>query len=108
DPPCASRRTPGEASVTSRDHLLAIDAGGSLVKATLFAVAGGESHTRARSVPLTRPAPGQNERDPEVLWSATVECVRDVLGALEHGAQRVLAVGFTGHGNGLYLVDAAG
>ncbi len=92
----------------ARDQLLAIDAGGSVAKATLFDLTGGGSRTCSRSVPLTRPAPGQNERDAELLWSATVDCVREVLADLDGGPQRVLAVGFTGHGNGLYLVDSRG
>ena len=94
--------------MSQADHLLAIDAGGSLVKATLFDLVGGGSRTRARSVALTRPAPGHNERDAELLWSQTAGCVRDVLADIDNGASRVLAVGFTGHGNGLYLVDADG
>lgn len=94
--------------MTGQDQLLAIDAGGSLVKATVFDLGRGGSITRSRSVPLTRPAPGQTERDARVLWAATVDCIREVLAAIEHGPDRVLAVGFTGHGNGLYLVDADG
>lgn len=94
--------------MTAGDLLLAIDAGGSLVKATAFDVTTGRSSTVARSVPLQRPAPGQTERDPDVLWDAAASCVSEVLGSLPDGPERVLAVGFTGHGNGLYLVDAAG
>ena len=94
--------------MTKPGHLLAIDAGGSVVKASLFDLESGGSRTRARSVPLTRPAPGRNERDAELLWSATVECIREVLAELDGSGGRVLAVGFTGHGNGLYLVDADG
>ena len=90
------------------DLLLAIDAGGSLVKATIFDVSTGASTTASRSIPLIRPAPGQTERDPDLLWAGTVECVREVLGRDADTARRVLAVGFTGHGNGLYLVDADG
>lgn len=92
----------------SGDVLLAIDAGGSVVKATVFDLGTGASRTASRSVPLLRPAPGQTERDAEVLWAATVGCIRDVLDAIDGGPERVLAVGFTGHGNGLYLVDADG
>lgn len=94
--------------MTGRDQLLAIDAGGSLVKATLFDLERGGSLVRSRSVPLSRPAPGQTERDAELLWAATVECVREVLAAIDRGSERVIAVGFTGHGNGLYLVDRQG
>lgn len=92
----------------SRDLLLAIDAGGSVVKATVFDVTTGTSSTASRSVPLDRPAPGQTERDAEVLWEATTACVRELLLRPGIAAERVLAVGFTGHGNGLYLVDAQG
>ena len=92
----------------SRNLLLAIDAGGSLVKATTFDVVTGRSHTVSASVPLIRPAPGQTERDPDVLWSATTACIRELLADLARGPERILAVGFTGHGNGLYLVDRNG
>ncbi len=94
--------------MTGQDLLLAIDAGGSVVKATTFDVGSGASRTVSRSVPLSRPAPGKNERDAEVLWAATTACVRELLATTPGGAGRVLAVGFTGHGNGLYLVDRAG
>lgn len=93
--------------MTARDLLLAIDAGGSVVKATVFRGDGGESTTASRAVPLTRPQPGQNERDAELLWQATAACVREILDVVDR-ADRILAVGFTGHGNGVYLVDAAG
>jgi L-xylulokinase len=66
------------------------------------------SRTASRSVPLERPAPGQTERDADVLWAATAEAVREVLAEFDGSAARVLAVGFTGHGNGLYLVKADG
>lgn len=92
----------------SSDLLIAIDAGGSVVKATVFDVTAGTATTAARSVPVDRPAPGQNERDGNALWAATVDCVRELLRLPDVRAERVLAVGFTGHGNGLYLVDANG
>lgn len=92
----------------NRNLLLAIDAGGSLVKATTFDVVTGRSSTVSRSVPLIRPAPGQTERDLDILWEATTACVRGVLAELARGPERILAVGFTGHGNGLYLVDRHG
>ncbi|MCC6496354.1 MAG: carbohydrate kinase [Propionibacteriaceae bacterium] len=92
----------------NRNLLLAIDAGGSLVKATTFEVVTGRSHTVSASVALIRPAPGQTERDLDVLWAATTACVRGVLAEVARGPERILAVGFTGHGNGLYLVDRNG
>lgn len=93
--------------MSSRDLLLAIDAGGSMVKATLFGADGGASVTATRAVRLTRPEPGRTERDLDQLWNATTDCVREVLAARDR-ASRIVAVGFTGHGNGVYLVDDAG
>jgi L-xylulokinase len=93
--------------MAKRDLLLAVDAGGSMVKATTFQVNGGMCATVSRPVPLTRPEPGQTERDLDVLWQATAECMREVLGQ-GGDSQRVIAVGFTGHGNGVYLVDESG
>jgi len=59
--------------MTPRDLLLAIDAGGSVVKATVFRAGGGESATVSRAVPLTRPQPGHNERDAELLGAVVVD-----------------------------------
>ncbi len=87
------------------DLLLAIDAGGSYVKASLFEP-GTAFHTVSASVAVTHPAPGMSEREPEALWQATVGCIRQLLA--ETDAARVAAVGLTSHGNGLYLVDREG
>jgi len=88
--------------------LLAIDAGGSMVKATVFYPAGGRSRTVSQSIPVARHLPGQSERDPDVLWAATAGCIRKVLAGIRRGAERISAIGLTAHGNGLYLVDADG
>lgn len=88
--------------------LLAIDAGGSVVKATAFDLAERRNITVSRPVPPTHPAPGRSERDPEQLWAATASCIREVLARVDGGPQRIVAVGLTAHGNGLYLVDSAG
>lgn len=92
----------------TRDVLLAIDAGGSYVKATTFNLTTGESRTVGEPVGLSRSAPGFNERDADALWRATVRCVQGCLQQLAGGASRVAAVGITGHGNGIYLVDDRG
>lgn len=94
--------------MTSDGVLLAIDAGGSVVKATIFDVSGSVRTTVSRAVPLIHAAPGFSERDMDVLWTATAACIRQALSETDGGAQRVLAIGLTAHGNGLYLVDGAG
>lgn len=88
--------------------LIGIDAGGSYVKAAAFDLDHRRVVVESRLVPATHPAPGHNERDAEVLWQATASVVRAVLEQVPDAASRVAAVGVTAHGNGLYLVDAAG
>ena len=88
-------------------YLLGLDIGGTVVKATAFALDGGEAITRSRSVPVDHPAPGHNERDAMTIWRETATVVHEVVDRLPTGS-RIEAVGITGHGNGLYLVDEQG
>lgn len=88
--------------------IVGIDAGGSYVKATAFDVVAGFSSTSSRQVPASHPRPGVSERDADELWRATSAVVREALAGLRDGARRVVAVVVTAHGNGAYLVDAAG
>ncbi len=83
--------------------ILGIDVGGTVVKATLFDLAEGGARSRGRVVPVQHPAPGHNERDPHLIWEAVAEVVHDLLSVRPQPT--VAAVGVTGHGNGLYLVD---
>ena len=87
--------------------LLGLDVGGSYVKATAFQLGRGAAVTRGRPVPVLHPAPGHNERDARLLWHEVAEVVHQVMDLLPLG-RRVEAVGITGHGNGLYLVDHKG
>lgn len=87
--------------------VVALDAGGSYVKATSFD-AEGTAVTAGEPVRLQHPSAGANERDAQELWEAACRCVAQVLAAVPGGSSRVVAVGVTGHGNGAYLVDSAG
>lgn len=87
--------------------LLGLDVGGSYVKATAFQLGRGTAVTRGKSVPVLHPAPGHNERDARLIWHEVAEVVHQVMDLLPRG-RRVDAVGITGHGNGLYLVDSKG
>lgn len=87
--------------------LLGLDVGGSYVKATAFDLGRGAAVTRGKPVPVLHPAPGHNERDARLIWHEIAEVVHRVMDLLPPG-RRVGAVGITGHGNGLYLVDHKG
>ena len=88
-------------------YLLGLDVGGSYVKATVFEPGRGATVTRGKSVPVLHPAPGHNERDARLIWHEVAEVVHQVMDLMPLG-RRVEAVGITGHGNGLYLVDRKG
>lgn len=90
-------------------YLLGIDDGGSLTKAalyqldgTLVAVCGGDP------IPLAAPGQGFTERDMEALWHSNVVAIHRVLAAAGATGADVAAISVTGHGNGIYLVDADG
>lgn len=91
----------------TRSVVLGLDVGGSYVKATAFDLERRTARTLGAPVRLSHPAPGHNERDPQAMWRQTAEVVYALVSALDD-RQDVCAVGITGHGNGLYLVDARG
>ena len=87
--------------------LLGLDIGGSFVKATVFDLDSGLVRTRGRGVPVLHPATGHNERDATTIWHTTASVIHEVTDSLP-SRSRLDAVGITGHGNGLYLVDRRG
>jgi L-xylulokinase len=90
------------------DFILGIDAGGTAVKAAAYSLAGEERGVTGRTFRPLTPAPGHAERDPKALWQAVCEVIHAVLAGAGLTAADIAAVGVTGYGNGIYLVDAAG
>ena len=90
-------------------YILGIDDGGSVTKAALFAMDGTLVAMKGGpAVQMISPGPGQTERDMESLWRANVEAIRSVIAESGVSPDDIAAVSATGHGNGLYLVDAEG
>nr|WP_307890980.1 FGGY-family carbohydrate kinase [Acidipropionibacterium jensenii] len=90
-------------------YILGIDDGGSVTKAALYELDGTLVAARAgQSVPLLSTGRGHTERDSEALWASNVTAIRRVLEEAGASGADVAAVSVTGHGNGLYLVDANG
>lgn len=88
--------------------LLGLDAGNTVIKAVLFDAAGHQLATAKRDGSSLTPAPGHVERDMNELWTNAAAVIRECLEIAGAGPAAVAAVGCAGHGNGLYLVDAAG
>jgi len=88
--------------------LLGIDAGTTVTKSVLFDLTGREVGQGAQRVPLSYPLARHVERDQDAVWDSVVQTVRAALSSAGARAGDVVAVGVTSHGDGVYLVDAAG
>lgn len=89
-------------------YLIGIDNGGSDIKCAIFDNTGNEIAVASAQVPLSNPAPGFTERDPEQVWQANVAVVRDAIAKAGISGAEIAAIGLTGYGNGLVFVDAQG
>ena len=88
------------------DYILGIDAGGTAVKAAVYSLKGEELGVTARPFRPITPAPGHAERDPEQLWTGLCAVIREAMSKAGVTGADIAAVGITGYGNGLYLLDA--
>ena len=89
-------------------YLLGIDNGGTVAKAALFDLAGKEIAVASSKTPALSPQAGWDEKDTEKLWQATVQAIKEVLAESKIDAGQIACIACTGHGNGIYLVDAEG
>ncbi|MCX6874930.1 MAG: carbohydrate kinase [Verrucomicrobia bacterium] len=89
-------------------YFLGIDNGGTLSKAALFRSDGVEVASASRKVAIIESHPGWSERSADVMWQDTAAAIREVLENSAIDPAAIAAIACTGHGNGLYLVDAAG
>lgn len=88
--------------------LLAIDAGHTAIKVALFDESGHERHAVSARAAVASPFPHWQERDMLGLWHHVADLVRACLTESGTPGSSVAAVGLCGHGDGVYLVDAAG
>jgi len=90
------------------DYILALDAGGTAVKAAIYDRVGSECAVAGETLAPIRPAPGHNERDPELMWAAACRVTRKAIERAGINAGEIAVIGLTGYGNGLFLVDGEG
>ena len=91
-----------------RNLVLAIDVGTGSVRAALLDLRGRTVAFRARQHDQIVPSFGRAEQRPADWWAGAVASIRDVLDAVEGGAQRVVAVAACGQMHGTVLIDAGG
>ncbi len=90
------------------EYLLGIDNGGTVSKVVLMDLDGREVASASRKGEALYPRPHWVERETAGIWRTTAAAIREVLATSGVRPESILAVGGTGHGNGLYLVDPAG
>lgn len=88
--------------------LLGVDAGLTTTTAALFGPDGATVATAARETPTDRPRTGWREVSVTDLWEAVSGTIRDAVADAPGSPDDIAAVGVSGHGHGLYLVDADG
>ena len=91
-----------------RNLVLAIDVGTGSVRAALLDLRGRTVAFRARQHDQIVPSFGRAEQRPADWWAGAVASIRDVLDAVEGGAQRVVGVAACGQMHGTVLTDAGG
>ena len=94
--------------MAERNLLLGLDAGNTVIKAVLFDTSGRQLALSKRDGVSSTPAPGHVERDLNELWANAATVIRECLDKAGVTADAIAAIGCAGHGNGLYLIDAAG
>ena len=89
-----------------QDAILGIDVGTSSTKAIVFDLAGKEVAVASQSYPFLTPQPGWVEQDPEAVWQALVEVLRDVVDQAR--GHRILALAVAAQAGSVILTDREG
>lgn len=89
-------------------YLIGLDNGGTVIKVAVFDETGRQLAVAAEKVGLLTPAPGFTERDMEELWQANARAIARALKASGVPPEKVVSLGISGHGKGLYLLDQSG
>ena len=89
-------------------YALALDAGTTSLKCTLFDASGRVAATHAEEYALEKPGPDQVEVDAETYWQSARRAIPAVLAASKVTAGDVRSVGVTSQGETLIVVDRDG
>lgn len=89
-------------------YLIGLDVGNTMVKAALFDELGRQLAVQTSHGSTHQPRPGHVERSLDELWNGAAGAIGACIDKAGVDPSHVRAVGCTGHGNGLYLVDREG
>ena len=89
-------------------YLIGLDNGGTKTKCAVYDTDGREIAIASRSLPLATPHVGWTEREPESVWQANVEVLREAVEKAGIDPADIIGLGLTGYGNGACFVDESG
>lgn len=89
-------------------YLVGIDNGGTSAKAAVFDEEGRQLASAGVPAVNTSPRPGWAERDMDALWEVNGQAIRTAIQRSGVRPEEILGVSLSGHGKGLYPVDASG
>ncbi|WP_315806620.1 MULTISPECIES: FGGY-family carbohydrate kinase [unclassified Bradyrhizobium] len=92
----------------SRDVIIGIDAGTSLIKAVAFTASGRQLADVSLPNAYDAAGAGHVEQDMTRTWTDTVAALRGLSAAVPNLAARVAAIAVTGQGDGTWLIDDNG
>ena len=92
----------------SRDILVGVDAGTSVIKAVAFDVAGQQLACASRPNQYAHGRDGAVEQDANQTWAETVATLGKLADRMADFASRVIGISVTGQGDGTWLIDADG
>ncbi len=85
-------------------NILAVDTGLTGCKALVFNPIGNVIAEAQRTTPVESNGKGRSVIDMDVLWRVACEAISEAVGC----SGDIGCIGFSGHGNGLYCIDAVG
>ena len=89
----------------AEEHLIGVDLGTSVVKATVFRTDGRALADATRETKLYTPCPGQAYQQPEDFCPAVLDCLGEVVAKADLGPGEVAAIGFDGQMGGALGID---
>jgi L-xylulokinase len=89
-------------------YLLGIDNGATVSKVVIFDLHGRAIQVASEQTAAHYPQPGWVERSTEQLWQSTAAAIRTAIDTAGIRPAQIMAIGTSGHGNGLYLLDRNG
>jgi len=88
-----------------QQYVIGLDTGNTMTKAALFDLCGKEIAVCTEPVSTLYPHPGHAERDMQELWLRSGKAIQTVIKKSAIHPSQVAAIGCSGHGNGVYLLD---